>query len=389
MNKNSYICRYIDDNPDTWEKYFKEELDLNINYATINKNYAVMSYKQTCDFYNPIVREARGIIVDVKNKSIVCWPFTKFGNYDCGYADEIDWTTARVQEKLDGSIIKLWYNKSEDNWQFSTNRCFSVWEARIYNSTKTFGDLLKECSNFDELIHKMKNLNKDLTYIFEVVSPENQIVIKYNESKLYHIGTRNNITGEECNPDIGIEKPKEYKIATLGDCIKAVEAINPKNETICHEGFVVVDGNYHRIKIKSPDYFYASRYLTKIHSTEGLLLALRQNMSLGETMKALRAADAERIERFTQYTKYLYKKAEAIYNKVKQLDQEGVPRKEIAETLRGDDSLRRLSSIGFLYFRYKDIPKPTGEIVVDILNSLSKDTYVRLFEDIIPQEENK
>jgi len=31
------------------------------------------------------------------------------------YADTIDWSAARVQEKVDGSLIKVWYYNGEWN----------------------------------------------------------------------------------------------------------------------------------------------------------------------------------------------------------------------------------------------------------------------------------
>ena len=63
------------------------------------------------DFTDPLVKECRGIIIDLKNMKVVCFPFNKFGNYTEYYADNIDWNTARVQEKIDGSIVKLYYYK--------------------------------------------------------------------------------------------------------------------------------------------------------------------------------------------------------------------------------------------------------------------------------------
>lgn len=74
--------------------------------------YAIFNYAIGCDFSNPIVQEARGIIIDLENLDVVCWPFRKFGNYNESYADKIDWSTARVQEKIDGSIIKLWWDRT-------------------------------------------------------------------------------------------------------------------------------------------------------------------------------------------------------------------------------------------------------------------------------------
>ena len=69
------------------------------------------------------IRELGGIIIDCERCEVVCWPFRKFGNHNEGYADTIDWSTARVQEKVDGSIVKLWYDEANGKWQFSTNGC--------------------------------------------------------------------------------------------------------------------------------------------------------------------------------------------------------------------------------------------------------------------------
>ena len=78
---------------------------------------------------------------------------------------------------------------------------------------------------------RLPDLDKYLTYIFELVSPETQVVIKYSNACLYHIGTRNNITGTEYYLGIGIEKPKEYPLRNLDDCIKAsIKLTNPMTD---------------------------------------------------------------------------------------------------------------------------------------------------------------
>jgi len=73
------------------------------------------------DFNLELVRECRGIILYKKNWMIACHPFHKFGNYGEGYAPDIDWNSAKVMEKLDGSLIKAWFNKVNSKWQWSTN----------------------------------------------------------------------------------------------------------------------------------------------------------------------------------------------------------------------------------------------------------------------------
>ena len=104
MNENSHLCRFLAAHPNDWEERLKRDYGLRIKS---DGEYTVFNYNINCDFKDPIVQEARGIILDTVRLEVVCWPFRKFGNYNEGYADEIDWSTARVQEKVDGSIIKL------------------------------------------------------------------------------------------------------------------------------------------------------------------------------------------------------------------------------------------------------------------------------------------
>ena len=104
-------------------------------------------------------------------------------------------------------------------------------------------------------------LDTDKTYIFELISPYKTIVIKYGFTELVHIGTRSNITGEEFNIDLGIKKPKIYDANSLEECIKLAEELN-SNDIVKYEGFVVVDKDFHRIKVKSPEYLLWHHRLT-------------------------------------------------------------------------------------------------------------------------------
>lgn len=185
MNTNSYLCRYISSHPN-WENELVEQHHLKIK---IQGNYAIFNYDHDSDFSNPIVQEARGIILNIEKQEVVCWPFRKFGNYYESYADKIDWATARVQEKVDGSIVKLWYDFEVNAWNFSTNGMIYASEAKIgenaqWDSKKNFQSNSQQNSqlsanqslqsNFLSLLHSAVNykdicfesLNKDHTYIF-------------------------------------------------------------------------------------------------------------------------------------------------------------------------------------------------------------------------------
>lgn len=260
MNKNSKLCCFISEHED-WRDILKDEYKI-----VIKEEYplAIFNYGIDCNFADPIVQEARGIIIDLETLNVVCWPFRKFGNYNESYADKIDWNTARVQDKIDGSIIKMWWNRTTGRWQFSTNGTINA-ETTLANqmTQETFLDVIKKADNYNEIVLRLADLSKDHTFIFELVSPETQVVVKYPVSHLYHIGTRNNISGMEINSDIGIEKPKEYFLKSLDDCLSAAYDLNKSDDGLIHdvkkEGFVVVDDNWNRIKIKSPDYLMLHR----------------------------------------------------------------------------------------------------------------------------------
>src|SRR5690606_7473422 len=98
-------------------------------------------------------------------------------------------------------------------------------------------------------------------------------VVPYTEISIKHIGTRNLDTLEELNVDIGVSKPKEYSFKSLDECIRVAQEL-PFNE----EGYVVVDGNWHRIKVKSPAYVAVHHLTTNgVVTKERIVELIRQN----------------------------------------------------------------------------------------------------------------
>lgn len=203
------------------------------------------------DFSLEIVREARGLILEDKTWNVVCYPFKKFFNYGEAYADEIDWKSAKVTSKEDGSLIKVYFYNGE--WRVGTNSTIDAEDAVLnspyYRNFRELFDVAANNCKFD-----FDRLDPNYTYLMELCSRYNTIVVPYDEPKLFHIGARNNITCEEVEVDIGIEKPKQYMLSSLDDCIAMAATFD-----FTKEGFVVVDKNYHRVKVKSEDYVRVHR----------------------------------------------------------------------------------------------------------------------------------
>lgn len=268
MTENSVICQLIKNNPTDWQDIIK---DRGINVKTDDNGFAIFTYEMNCDFTDPVVQEARGIIIDISNDEpdVVCRPYRKFGNLAEPYADSMDYSGVCVEQKVDGSIIKLWHNDKAGSWQWSTNGMIDASNAPIEGSGRSFMDVIKSTPDYKTVMKDISDrmLSPSLTYIFELVSPETQVVIDYKTPMLYLTGIRDNITGKETDPAddrkgcMGIRIPERYPLSSEKECLDAARKLNPVPGKIKYEGFVVVDksvhnpdGSFNRVKIKSPEY---------------------------------------------------------------------------------------------------------------------------------------
>ena len=245
-------------------------------------DYVLLKYSQIdSDFSLPIVRECRGSIF-YKNGEWKCVrrAFDKFGNYGESYVSEINWGTASVQEKVDGSLMSLWYHNS--GWHLSTNGTIDAFKAPLGDYEITFGDYFLDClgnARYDFL----PELDTDYCYTFEMVGPLNRVVVNYDKPKLYAIGQRNMKTMEEVKYDgpLGafwnIWLPKFYTLNSLDEVIEVASKMS-KDE----EGFVVCDGEYNRIKVKSLEYLMAARLKNNGVITTHRIIQMIKDLSIDD-----------------------------------------------------------------------------------------------------------
>lgn len=221
-------------------------------------DYILFSYNQlSSDFSIPLVREARGIIFEKNTYEIVCRPFTKFANYGESYAAKVDWDRCWVTEKIDGSLIKVWYH---NGWRVSTNGTINAAKANLDDANY---------SNFMELFIAtlrrygftytsfLTKLDKEYTYLFELATPYNKVVIPYDDMYLYyltriHTGTGIEEWGGLHEELLTLPTPTIYSLSGFDNIISAAENL-PWDK----EGYVVFDELYNRVKVKSPAYVLA------------------------------------------------------------------------------------------------------------------------------------
>lgn len=254
----NYLLEFIQNNPNDWEeKLSSDPYNLKISR---DGSYVMFKYNQlSSDFSNPIVREARGIIFQEDNWKCVRRAFDKFFNYGEPNAAEVDWTTAKVQTKYDGSLISAWFDNRK--WHYSTNGTIDAYKALTGDiKFPTFGDVLEEAfrnngSSKKEIFEHLAS--KNVCYTFELVSPQTRVVIPYEKPDLYFIGRRVMKTECEGNTKDSIvseifKTPKEYDFHSAQDVVDSAKEL-PWDE----EGYVVVDSNFNRVKIKSPAWLVA------------------------------------------------------------------------------------------------------------------------------------
>lgn len=248
-------------------------------------DYILLKYNQlSSDFSLPIVRECRGAIFYLRADGLyecVCRAFDKFMNYGQDGADEIDWNSAVVEEKVDGSLIKLFYHN--ERWHIATNGTADAFAAEA-TDRKSYGDLVvKALGGWDKVLNFCSILDKNYTYMFELVSPETQLVVSYPETKLYYLGRRNIITMKEDKNKLSSAKyfdilmPKQYSLSSIDECLAYVKTMT-KNE----EGFVVRDKYFRRIKIKSPEYLMAFGMNNNNKITEKRIINMMKNNTIDD-----------------------------------------------------------------------------------------------------------
>lgn len=248
------VVNLIKENKD-WENILSNS-PYNIKISRMNilgKNLMLLKYNQlSSDFNNEIVRECRGLIIDEDLLLPVSVPFFKFGNYGESYCPNIDWKSAKVLEKIDGSLIKI--VKIGDKLLISTNGSIDAYSAELQSAVndeyQSFGDLVNKALNKDSIEY----FEEGYTYMFELTSKYNKVVIPYDGINLSLIGIRNNNSLQEIDIYSHIlsnyyNVPKQYGFSSLEECIESA-----KNLPYTEEGYVVVDKNFNRVKVKSLQY---------------------------------------------------------------------------------------------------------------------------------------
>jgi len=213
----------------------------------------------------------RSVITDVMGRVLSCgWP--KFFNYgekaDC-YPDPEKYNDWKIEDKLDGSLLIADYI----NDQFSMRTRGTITYATQDNA-KDFEQLPLKYPGVVEFLKK----NTHISILFELVTPNNVIVIRSKQIEFYLLGAINkNDMSVVPSPDLleiwrkvgSIPVPQTYNFLDTNDLSKIAESIKYWKGK---EGIVISYNNgQNRIKLKSDWYNFIHRVKSQLSSTKNLI----------------------------------------------------------------------------------------------------------------------
>jgi hypothetical protein len=254
-------------------------------------NYRIHGHKFSLNYdmieardENPICCECRGLVLCPENAtaSLVIEPtkivgstkilargMNRFFNFGQGAAADVNFEakTTKFFNKLDGSYTALHFDYALGEWCVSTR---SVPEADLpidgfgnLTFRKLFEKAVCETTLNESFSDWLKAAKPKIgyTYILELCTPANRVVVEHKDFKVYLIAIRNNLTGQEYDINSpegrleGIPLCESYSLGSLKEMLDFVANRSPSE----YEGIVAMDYQFNRVKVKNAGYLALSR----------------------------------------------------------------------------------------------------------------------------------
>jgi RNA ligase len=239
-----------------------------------------VQYRQLWD---DITLQCRGKVTDNEG-NVVARPFKKFFNIEEGKHNPTE--EFEVFEKMDGSLGILFNYK--DEWILTTRGSFTS------EQSKKGRELLDN--------YPLEKLDKNNTYLFEILFIENRIVVDYKGYEgLVLLGAFNTETGEEL-PYSELKLLEGFDVVKKYDGIKDYTTLKSLIDNNA-EGFVVRFSNGDRMKIKGEEYLRLHKIMTNI-STTGVWEHLSTGGDINELLKNVPDEFYKKVKQYSDTLKY-------------------------------------------------------------------------------------
>ena len=214
--------------------------------------------------------QCRGIVFDTDDWSLQACPFERFFPLGSPFAPpDFDWSTLTIEEKVDGSIAFLyWYKGTWLVGSASTPEATGPVGHRHPEGPLPFAQLFWEV--WEEMGYPdPSTLSKEITYVFELISPKHVIIVRPPKASLPLLGTFLVKERKEVVVDrVPFERPRRFSLEDFCDgrlvkpgglsgssdlgafFLEAAACLDGRFQ----EGWVLKDGAGRRLKVKSPTY---------------------------------------------------------------------------------------------------------------------------------------
>lgn len=259
---------------------FKDECGIK---AKSDGNHIILDYDMlNVNWDQPYGYVCRGLVLSAKNYEVLCFGLPKFFNFNEGRAESIDWDSAFIYEKLDGTMVNRWWSPPLNKFVYTTRRQLpqDISGNSVLTSNHTWEHLIEKAVR-DLPLEKQ---SKDETWTIEVVSPINKVVVTYKETEAKVIAVRNNKTLNERDLSFLDSSfvAKRYSFNSIDDC---VDFANESSGKIL-EGFVVSDKDFNRVKIKGKGYLSLHHLKSSAGSSLKALISVVKNNEVSELVSA-------------------------------------------------------------------------------------------------------
>jgi RNA ligase, T4 rnlA family len=283
-------------------------------------SYYIASYSE---WLKPDALECRGIMFELDDNNnpirIAARPPKKFFNlFENPFTEDIkDDQVGLAFKKEDGSLISSFIDKGE---LFLKSKG-SLFSQQVLDSQKWLYDERRK-----PLLECLKwYAENDITINMEWVSPDNRVVLTYEEPRLIILNARHNITGEYIDLEDLVKDQTinqyivdNHPFETINELIKEVQELKDQ------EGYVVYNskGAEPVFKIKCPWYVHLHSVKSSVSSDKNLWEAVAEGVS--DDIKALFETDKASLDRIAKFESiykkqfsFVYKTAIDIYNKLR------------------------------------------------------------------------
>lgn len=289
MNLNEYFNKHNLWDIYTLKTHCEEHKVRVIQSSRVSPSIVMLHYAEEAHFdqaWTEFNRSCRGLIVDLKAKEILAYPFDKFFNVgeqpETQYDALVSLGTFEVSEKLDGSMIILFYDRYQGKVLATTKGSFDSEHGAVATSL---------------IPYRLQNetILQEYTLMFELLDPRFRIVVDYSKKGyrdgLYLIGVRHRPSGRlfsaaevgQFASVFGLDTFKTYDFRSLDQLLELAKTL-----PVLDEGFVLKFSNGLLAKVKGTAYLAAHKFISHL-SPKSILEALQD----GQGSELLKLAPEE------------------------------------------------------------------------------------------------